>query len=227
MSGPRQATKSPADLLRPASAVTVASVADGAEALIIADLARALAAKRTDGPVSLALVCRDGPRMAQVQRGLEFFAPEIDLLQFPAWDCQPYDRVSPHGGVLAQRLTTLARLARLKGQRQAADRAHHSQRHHPAGAGPRDHGRAGALAQAGPCHRHGQHRRLAAAQRLSASLDRARERRIRDPRRHPRPVSGRARPAGAARFLRRQRWNRSAPSTPNRSVRCSTCVCSS
>ncbi len=36
-------------------------------------------------------------------------------MQFPAWDCQPYDRVSPHGGILAQRLTTLARLSRLAG----------------------------------------------------------------------------------------------------------------
>src|SRR3954462_11869649 len=36
-------------------------------------------------------------------------------MQFPAWDCQPYDRVSPHGVILAQRLTTLARLARLQG----------------------------------------------------------------------------------------------------------------
>ncbi len=36
-------------------------------------------------------------------------------MQFPAWDCQPYDRVSPHGGILAQRLTTLARLSRLQG----------------------------------------------------------------------------------------------------------------
>ena len=35
-------------------------------------------------------------------------------MQFPAWDCQPYDRVSPHGGILAQRLTTLARLRALR-----------------------------------------------------------------------------------------------------------------
>ena len=39
-------------------------------------------------------------------------------MQFPAWDCQPYDRVSPHAAVLAQRLTTLARLARVKGSEQ-------------------------------------------------------------------------------------------------------------
>jgi transcription-repair coupling factor (superfamily II helicase) len=53
--------------------------------------------------------------MQQLARALEFFAPDISVMQFPAWDCQPYDRVSPHGGVLAQRLTTLARLSRLAG----------------------------------------------------------------------------------------------------------------
>src|SRR6185369_12470137 len=45
----------------------------------------------------------------------EFFAPDVSLMQFPAWDCQPYDRVSPHQGILAQRMTTLARLCRLVG----------------------------------------------------------------------------------------------------------------
>ncbi|MEZ5764713.1 MAG: transcription-repair coupling factor [Xanthobacteraceae bacterium] len=107
--------KSPAENLAPGKALTIANVADGAEALIVSDLARAIAAKHKLGPVSLALVCRDGQRMAQIARAAEFFAPDIDILQFPAWDCQPYDRVSPHGGILAQRLTTLARLSRLKG----------------------------------------------------------------------------------------------------------------
>ncbi|HEY3694248.1 MAG TPA: transcription-repair coupling factor [Phenylobacterium sp.] len=53
--------------------------------------------------------------MQQLARALEFFAPDLPVLQFSAWDCQPYDRVSPHGGILAQRLTTLARLSRLQG----------------------------------------------------------------------------------------------------------------
>src|SRR5258705_165842 len=52
---------------------------------------------------------------AELAGALEFLAPDLPVMQFPAWDCQPYDRVSPHGGILAQRLTTLARLARLKG----------------------------------------------------------------------------------------------------------------
>ena len=107
--------KSPAALLAPGRALTFANVAEGAEGLVISDLARAIAARPKPSAVSLAVVCRDGARMQQLARALEFFAPDLPLLQFPAWDCQPYDRVSPHGGVLAQRLTTLARLSRLKG----------------------------------------------------------------------------------------------------------------
>jgi transcription-repair coupling factor (superfamily II helicase) len=107
--------KSPAALLAPGRALTLANVAEGAEGLVISDLARAIAARPNKPAISLAVVCRDGPRMQQLARALEFFAPDLPLLQFPAWDCQPYDRVSPHGGILAQRLTTLARLSRLTG----------------------------------------------------------------------------------------------------------------
>jgi transcription-repair coupling factor (superfamily II helicase) len=107
--------KSPAGLLAPGRVLTLANVAEGAEGLVVSDLARAIAAKPKKPAISLAVICRDGPRMQQLARALEFFAPDLAVMQFPAWDCQPYDRVSPHGAILAQRLTTLARLARLTG----------------------------------------------------------------------------------------------------------------
>ena len=107
--------RSPAELLAPGRPLTFANVAEGAEGLVVSDLARAVAARPKRPAVSLAVVCRDGPRMQQLARALEFFAPDLPVLQFPAWDCQPYDRVSPHGGILAQRMTTLARLSRLAG----------------------------------------------------------------------------------------------------------------
>src|SRR3954454_23754266 len=108
--------KSPAALLAPDRPLILANVAEGAEGLVISDLARAVAA-RTNPPATSALViCRDGPRMAALARALSFFAPDIDVLQFPAWDCQPYDRVSPHGAIVAQRMTALSRLARIKGR---------------------------------------------------------------------------------------------------------------
>ena len=37
-------------------------------------------------------------------------------MEFPAWDCLPYDRVSPNAAVVAQRMTALSRLARVKGR---------------------------------------------------------------------------------------------------------------
>ena len=58
--------------------------------------------------------------MAALARALSFFAPDIEALQFPAWDCLPYDRVSPHAGVVAQRMTALSRLARVKGRERPA-----------------------------------------------------------------------------------------------------------
>ncbi|TWC06729.1 transcription-repair coupling factor [Bradyrhizobium macuxiense] len=111
----KQPMKSPAAMLAPGRVLTIANVAEGAEGLVISDLARAIAAQPKRPAVSLAVVCRDGARMQQLARALEFFAPDIAVMQVPAWDCQPYDRVSPHSGILAQRLTALAKLSRLAG----------------------------------------------------------------------------------------------------------------
>jgi transcription-repair coupling factor (superfamily II helicase) len=108
--------KSPAELLAPDRPLTLANVTDGAEGLVIADLARAVAAAKNAPATSALVVCRDGSRMAALARALSFFAPEIEAMQFPAWDCVPYDRVSPHATIVAQRMTALSRLARVKGR---------------------------------------------------------------------------------------------------------------
>src|SRR5690242_7852378 len=107
---------SPAERLKAGRPVTFAGVPDGAEGLVIADLARAIAAAKNPPAISLAVVCRDGPRMAALARAVAFFAPDIEVLEFPAWDCLPYDRVSPHPAVVAQRVMTLARLSRVTGR---------------------------------------------------------------------------------------------------------------
>src|SRR3954464_90648 len=108
--------RSPAALLVPGRPRTLSGVADGAEGLIVADLARAVAARPNPPATSLVVICRDGARMAQLARALAFFAPEIETSEFPAWDCLPYDRVSPHSGIVAQRMIALSRLARIKGR---------------------------------------------------------------------------------------------------------------
>ena len=49
--------------------------------------------------------------MARFAAALAFFHPEIEALTFPAWDCLPYDRVSPNGEIVSRRIDTLTRLA--------------------------------------------------------------------------------------------------------------------
>ena len=106
---------SPAKALQAGKVLTLAEVADGAEGLVLADLARSIAAKADAPAISLLVVCRDGQRMQALSRALSFFGPDLQIMEFPAWDCLPYDRVSPNAGVVAQRMTTLSRLVRLKG----------------------------------------------------------------------------------------------------------------
>ena len=84
---------------------TIAGLPEGADSLALAELAR------TTGGQDILHVARDGQRLERLQDGLRFFAPEREVLVFPAWDCLPYDRLSPHPDIVAERLETLVRLA--------------------------------------------------------------------------------------------------------------------
>jgi transcription-repair coupling factor (superfamily II helicase) len=116
----KSVARPPAGRLAPGRPLLLSGVAEGAEGLVLADLARSIAAGGAAPAISLAVVCRDGQRMAALARSLAFFAPDVEVLEFPAWDCLPYDRVSPHPAVVAQRMTALARLARIKGRERPA-----------------------------------------------------------------------------------------------------------
>src|SRR5215472_1806883 len=56
-------------------------------------------------------VCRDDARMGRFAATLQFFHPGLPVLSFPAWDCLPYDRVSPNGEITSRRIDTLTELA--------------------------------------------------------------------------------------------------------------------
>ena len=94
-----------AALHRKAGRWTLAGLPEGADSLVLAELAK------TTGGQDIVHVARDGQRLERLQDGLRFFAPEREVLVFPAWDCLPYDRLSPHPDIVAERLETLVRLA--------------------------------------------------------------------------------------------------------------------
>ena len=83
----------------------LAGTPEGFDALVTGDLLR------RRGGVGL-FVARDFQRGNALADALGFFAPDIEILRLPAWDCLPYDRVSPSAGVAADRMAALTRLAR-------------------------------------------------------------------------------------------------------------------
>ena len=64
--------------------------------------------EKAGGPVIH--VARDDKRMAAMRAALEFYAPDMPVVTFPAWDCLPYDRVSPAAEISAARMAVLAGL---------------------------------------------------------------------------------------------------------------------
>lgn len=56
-------------------------------------------------------IARDDKRMEAMRTALRVMAPKAVVLDFPAWDCLPYDRVSPNPEISARRMATLATLS--------------------------------------------------------------------------------------------------------------------
>ena len=90
-------------ILRADRPLTLASVPAGFTPLLLADLAR--------GSKGMTVyVAPDEAAMRSLAETIPFFAPEIEVLQFPGWDCLPYDRASPSTVITSQRMATLAAL---------------------------------------------------------------------------------------------------------------------
>ena len=81
----------------------ISGAPEGFDALLMAELAQ-------DAAAGLVFVARDDVRLARMAEALAFFAPRTERLEFPAWDCLPYDRVSPNGEIVSRRIDTLTRL---------------------------------------------------------------------------------------------------------------------
>ncbi len=92
------------DFLKKIDARVLAGVPEGFDALVLAERARAAL---RDGTLHVA---RDELRLTSLAEAVAFFAPEVEIVTVPAWDCLPYDRVSPNSEVMARRIDALTRL---------------------------------------------------------------------------------------------------------------------
>ena len=86
-----------------ASQIKVGGAPEGFDArLILREI------EKSSGPVLH--IARDDRRLNAMVEALRFFAPDMPVMIFPAWDCLPYDRVSPNADISATRMATLAAL---------------------------------------------------------------------------------------------------------------------
>ncbi|MEM9574263.1 MAG: hypothetical protein AAF870_03425 [Pseudomonadota bacterium] len=93
--------------------VVVANAADGTEGIFAARYA-------AEHNVPIYYIARDGAHMVDLAQVIRFEAPDIDIVQFPAWDCLPYDRVSPSAESSAQRMAALVKMGALRAKPRAA-----------------------------------------------------------------------------------------------------------
>ena len=87
-------------------AKTLYGVPEGQDARALATCAHEAAKKQE---VVVHIVLDDG-RLETLKDLLAFFAPDVQVIDFPAWDCLPYDRVSPSNDIVARRSNALTEL---------------------------------------------------------------------------------------------------------------------
>jgi transcription-repair coupling factor (superfamily II helicase) len=85
--------------------LTLAGVPSGFLPWLAADLARA--ANGSEGSHRAIVIAADEAAMRALAETVPLFAPEVEVLTLPGWDCLPYDRASPALRVMAERLATL------------------------------------------------------------------------------------------------------------------------
>ena len=98
-----------AEIFRGPGRRLIAGAPGGVDALAVAQLAGA-------GAGDVLHVAQDDKRLASIADALRFLAPGISILRLPAWDCLPYDRVSPNVEVASERVDTLTKLAESAGK---------------------------------------------------------------------------------------------------------------
>jgi transcription-repair coupling factor (superfamily II helicase) len=99
------------------SDIVISGAPEGLDALVLARLvteaAEPAVGKGEAKAGVLVHVARDDRRSEALETALTFFAPDVKVIPFPAWDTVPYDRIGPNAEIVSKRITALAKLALL------------------------------------------------------------------------------------------------------------------
>ncbi len=101
----------PRNLITASQSLTLSGCPAGYEPWLMADLARAAKGRAV-------FIASDDAAARALIDAATYFAPELETISFPAWDCLPFDRASPSLRVTADRLAALAALSAPTGKAQ-------------------------------------------------------------------------------------------------------------
>ena len=75
--------------------------------------------KATQSGSFIIYIAKNNQDCFNIIKQLNFFCPEIKILMFPAWDTEPYSRISPSLSITGQRIKTLIELSQISNNTQA------------------------------------------------------------------------------------------------------------
>ncbi|MCW2394276.1 MULTISPECIES: transcription-repair coupling factor [unclassified Sphingobium] len=87
-------------ILSATAPLTLSGVPAGFLPVLLADLARAAKERAC-------FIAADGQMADAIAQTVRYFAPELEVVSIPAWDCLPYDRASPSLRAASERLAGL------------------------------------------------------------------------------------------------------------------------
>ena len=61
---------------------------------------------------NLLFICRNDRRLEAVKAALLFFDPNLNFMTIPAWDCAPYETISPNPRLVSERLASLVNIVK-------------------------------------------------------------------------------------------------------------------
>jgi len=90
--------------------IYLTNVSDGSKAYILSQIYKNFHKKNKD---CLIFITNNNNNISSISRSIKFLYKNVNIIEFPEWDCTPYDRISPSKEVVSKRINALNNLKKI------------------------------------------------------------------------------------------------------------------
>ena len=90
--------------------IYLTNVSDGSKAYILSQIYKNFHKKNKD---CLIFITNNNNNISSISRSIKFLYKNVNIIEFPEWDCIPYDRISPSKEVVSKRINALNNLKKI------------------------------------------------------------------------------------------------------------------